>query len=318
MRIIRHIKVLTGHQLVVALGTFDGVHRGHQKLISQAKQYAQKKGYELAVIAFDPHPQQVVAPERGLRILTEVSEKSERLKNLGVDYLVLLKFNQVFRGMTYQKFIENYLVRALKAKAVFVGYDHSFGKNRGGTVKELKTFGQKYGFEVQVTPPVLSRFQPIKSSLIRRELSSGNFNWAVDLLGHPYLIGGIVIKGAGRGSKIGFPTINIKVSGEKLLPAHGIFAGWLRLSADNAPSASRLPVAIYIGSRPTFPEKNVTIEAHVLGTAGSKFKPQKSLNGKKVTLELTRYVRSDRQFSDVEDLKKAIAEDVAKCRKILG
>ena len=311
MRIIRHLNVLRGHKLVVVLGTFDGVHRGHQRVISEAVKYARKNSYEVAVVTLDPHPQLVVAPHRGMRLLTLVAEKAHRMQALGVDYLVLQRYDQKLRSLSAEQYVKKYLVDIFKAKAVFVGYDHAFGKNRKGHVKDLKKMGEKHGFTVKVVLPVLSRFFPIKSSLIRSEIAGGNFNWAVDLLGHPYLISGLVRKGEGRGRTLGFPTLNLKVPKEKLIPAHGIFAGWVRV-ADK-----RLPAAIYIGSRPTFPEKNVTIEAHLISPAGAKETARNVLNGKKVTYELVRRIRPDRQFADVEELKRAIAQDISECRRIL-
>jgi riboflavin kinase/FMN adenylyltransferase len=311
MRIIRHLNVLKGHSLVVALGTFDGVHRGHQKVIGLAKDYARRNKCELAVIAFDPHPQQVVAPERGLRILTQVSEKASRMEDLGVDYLILLKFDRNLRSLSYKQFVEKYLVHLLKAKAVFVGYDHAFGKGRQGNVNELKKLGKKYGFAVTVVSPVLSRFRPIKSSLIREEISGGNFNWAVDLLGHPYIVSGLIRKGFGQGRKLGFPTVNLKVTKDKLVPAHGIYAGWAVVND------KRYPAAIYIGSRPTFPEKTVAIEAHFIDSKLSPEQIRATAHGNKVNLELVRWIRGDKQFADVEALKKAIRTDIDYCKRAL-
>ena len=272
---------------VIALGTFDGVHLGHQKIIKATVAYAKKHGLTPMAITFDPHPQQVVAPGRGLKLLTTLNERRELLHEYGIKKVYVIKFTGAFRKMGPEKFIEKILIKKLKAKHVFVGYDFAFGMGRLGGGEQLKG----HGFSVTVVPAAKKNGEPIKSSGIREDIRSGNFNNAVKQLGHSYQITGRVVYGAGIGKGLGFPTINLKTDPHKLIPSQGVYAG----------RCQNFKAAINIGK---------IVEAHLIGF-------DKKIYGHRVTLRLERKIREEKKFPDIEKLKAQITKDVAKTKFIV-
>lgn len=297
MRIIRHPKKGKLHRPVVALGTFDGVHVGHKKVIEAAIEHAREINAHSAAITFDPHPQLVVAPERGLRLLTTLSEREEIFAALGVDAVVVSRFTEQLRRLTYSEYVERYLVRRLGVRHVFVGYDYTFGRGRSGSPAELKRLGKKHNFGVTVIPPVKVCRQVVKSARIRELLGTGCFAPALAMLGHPYRITGQVVKGAGRGKKLGFPTANLKTDQCKLIPAQGVYVGFV----------DGKKCVVNIGSRPTFKAGPTTVEVHILNF-------NKNLRGKTLRLDLFRRLRDEKQFSDVGELVRQIKKDIVRAR----
>lgn len=289
---------------VIALGTFDGVHRGHQKIIRAAVSYAEKYGLEPTAITFDPHPQQLIAPERGLMLLTILSERKELLHRLGIKKVYVLRFNHLVQKLSPEEFIKKYLVSRLKAKHIFAGYDFAFGWGRTGGVINLKKLGRQYGFDVTIVSPVKYNSHLIKSKKIREELSRGDFEFGVELLGHPYQISGYVVRGKGRGKDLGFPTINLKVETDKLIPSYGVYAGWAMIGN------RKFKAAINIGSRPSFGAGDALVEAHLISFS-------KTIYGQKVILYLEKKLRNEIHFVDIEDLKKQIKKDIAKAKDIV-
>lgn len=279
---------------VVALGTFDGVHRGHQTVVKKAVAYAKKIDAQSVAITFDPHPQQFIIPERGLKLLTALEERKELLYSLGVDKVVVIRFNRATQHLSAEGFVKKYLVKKLDACHVFVGFDYAFGKKRGATVHELRDLGKKYGFTVDVVHPVKMKNEIIKSRIIRELVSWGGFNKALKMLGHPYQISGKVIKGHGRGKGLGFPTANLRIDDHRLIPQQGVYAG--RVMGRKC--------AINIGSQPTFGKGELAVEVYILKYGGN-------LRGKRLDLILTKRLRDEVQFSDVEKLKRQISRDVS-------
>ncbi|MDI6731134.1 MAG: bifunctional riboflavin kinase/FAD synthetase [Candidatus Margulisbacteria bacterium] len=293
MRIILHPKRKSLKGCVVALGTFDGVHLGHRKVINRAVKFAKKQRVPSIVMTFDPHPQHLVAPERGLRLLTTLKEREELFKQLGVDGVVVIRFTEHTRKMSSAEFVDKYLVGRLGVRRVFVGYDYAFGQGRKGAIKDLKKLGEKYGFAVSVVPAVKVKNEAVKSRQIRNLISTGDFAKAVSLLGHPYMIAGKVVKGAGRGTKLGFPTANLQVTAEKLVPAHGVYAGIV----------NGKKCAVNIGARPTFSAGSTLVEVHIPRFKGN-------IRGKRLKVQLVARLRDEKQFADVEELKKQIRKDI--------
>ena len=276
------------------MGTFDGVHRGHVRIIKDTVACAKRNKLPSIATTFDPHPQQFICPERGLKLLTTLMERKALLKELGIEQIVVFKFTEKLRRMSHEKFVIKYLVKKLKAAVVLVGYDYAFGYGRQGKVSELRRLGREHGFTVKMVRPVKEGGHIIKSQLIRDLLGRGEFDHALHLLGHPYRITGKVIRGTGRGAEIKFPTANLKVDPHKLIPCHGVYAGrW-----------GKRKCAVNIGARPTFGVGGVAVEVHVL-----KFR--KALYGKTLAVDLTRKLREERQFADVKRLQMQIAKDVA-------
>ncbi len=299
MRIIRHPKKRKLKGSVVALGTFDGVHRGHQKVIRCAVSLAKKIGVASLAITFDPHPQQLILPERGLKLLTTLPEREELFCKIGVDGVVVIPFNARLQKLSYEGFVKKYLVGKLGVRRVFVGFDYAFGKGRKGDVHELKRLGQKYGFEVNVVSPVSANHNAIKSRMIREFISRGQFAKALRLLGHPYQMSGKVVKGSGRGMELGFPTANLRVDPHKLIPAHGVYAGRF----------GRKKCAVNIGARPSFGAGSSVVEVHILNF-------NNNIRGKTLRVALTKRLRDEKQFSDVAELKRQIQRDVDRAKRL--
>lgn len=293
MKIIRFKKNAKIRDIVLALGNFDGVHVGHQKLILEALKYARKKKLPCFAMTFDPHPQEVVSPGRGLCLLTTLPERIALMRSLGVDGVIIKEFSREISKLPPEKFIYDFLVRHLKVKKVFIGYDFAFGHKRAGTVSILKKLGGKYGFAINAVRPVTAHGHIVKSSTIRDMLTRGDFGKAIKLLGHPYTITGRVVKGRGRGRTLGFPTANLSIAEDKLIPAHGVYVGRV---------GSRRCV-VNIGSRPTFAEEKFAVEVHIPGFHGS-------LNGKVIQVDLYKRLRDEIHFADVELLKRQIRRDV--------
>ena len=299
MRIIRHPKKKKLKGSVVALGTFDGVHRGHQRIIKETVKFANKTGVASLAITFDPHPQRLIVPERGLRLLTTLKEREELFCDLGIDGVVVIRFRKEMRKLSAKEFVKRYLVHKLGVSRVFVGFDYAFGKDRTGDVTHLKKFGKQYGFGVTVIPPVSTNHAAIKSRVIRKLISQGEFGKAVRLLGHPYEITGKVGRGSGRGKSLGFPTANLKVDPNKLIPAHGVYAG----------KVNGKKCAVNIGARPTFSRGSTEVEVHILNF-------NKNIRGKTLKVQLTKRLRDELQFSDVEKLKKQVKRDIDRVKQL--
>jgi riboflavin kinase / FMN adenylyltransferase len=301
MKIIRHPHKKSLKGSVAALGTFDGVHCGHQKVLLSAVRFARKIKAASLAITFDPHPQQLVAPERGLRLLTTLKEREDLFCRMGVEGVVVVVFNERLRRLSYENFVKKYLVGRLGVRRVFVGFDYAFGHGRAGDASHLKKLGAKYGFDVSVVAPFSINHRAVKSSAIRALVSQGDFSRALRLLGHPYPLTGRVVRGAGRGRQLGFPTANIQVGARKLLPAGGVYA---------ATTDGRRCV-VNIGSRPTFGAGRTVVEAHLPDFCGN-------LRGKTLEVELVKRLRDERQFADVEELKKQIRKDIARAKRVLA
>jgi riboflavin kinase/FMN adenylyltransferase len=298
MRIIRHPKKKSLKGSVVALGTFDGVHRGHRKIIQNTVKYANKINAASLAITFDPHPQQLIVPERGLKLLTTLQERERLFCDLGIDGVVVINFNRHLQKLSYGKFVERYLVERLGVKMVFVGFDYAFGRGRSGDVSHLRKLGHKFGFDVSVVGPICIGHQAIKSSVIRELVSMGEFSKALRLLGHPYHIGGRVVKGSGRGRGLGFPTANLQIDPHKLIPAQGVYAG----------IANGRKCLVNSGARPTFGADQTVVEVHIPSF-------HRNIRGKFLRVILTKRLRDEIQFSDVEKLKEQIRKDI---RRIVG
>jgi len=299
MRTIKFNRRLNTKGIVLVLGNFDGVHIGHQKLIKEAVKYSHKRKLSCYAMTFDPHPQEVVNPGRGLSLLTTLSERLDLLKMYGLDGVVVKKFTKLISRLSPEKFIKDLLVDHLRIKKVFVGFDFAFGRNRSGSISLLKKLGKKYDFEVHDVSPVKTQGHLVKSSTIREMLTTGNFSTAFKLLGHPFTLTGRVVKGRGRGRGLGFPTANLSIAADKLIPAHGVYAG----------RYGKYKCAVNIGSRPTFAEERFAVEVYIIGYRGD-------LKGKTISVDVFRRLRPEIHFSDVERLKEQIALDIKKIRKM--
>jgi riboflavin kinase / FMN adenylyltransferase len=314
-----HTSHLALKQRAVTIGVFDGLHMGHRALIGRLISEARNRSLTATVITFANHPQSVLSPPSP-PLLTTVEERLELLAELGVDETVVLPFTIELSRLTAEQFCREILVGKLACKLLVVGDDFALGYRREGTVAKLKELGAQLGFEVIVVSPVTSEGIRVSSSEIRQLLLQGDVERANELLGKPYRIVGDVVKGAGRGRKLGFPTINLKVEPEKLLPRFGVYAGKVSVAQSDKtnfalptphPPQHSFDAAAYIGQRPTFGETEPAVEAYLLDFNGVV--PE----GTKVTLELVAFIRPDQKFDSADALIEQMNRDVQAVREKL-
>jgi riboflavin kinase/FMN adenylyltransferase len=305
MKVIYVAKKLNSakEKCVICLGIFDGLHLGHQQVIRQARQEALKHNLALNVLTFDPHPLNILNPNKPLKMLTTAKQRQILFKNLGIKNLFVVYFNKCFSNLSPQQFVKEILLK-IKPKIVVVGNDFRFGKNAKGNLKLLAHFASENNFGLKVVPTLKIRGEKISSSLIRSLLESGYIKQANKLLGRPYELEGRVINGMKLGTKIGIPTANIKYLPGVLLPL-GIFSGFFSL-ADK-----KFPAVIFIGFKLTLGLKSKTpsIEVHILN-----FK--KNIYKKYVRIFLVNKIRDEREFKTLRELKRAIGQDIKKASNL--
>ncbi|MBV8305130.1 MAG: bifunctional riboflavin kinase/FAD synthetase [Acidimicrobiia bacterium] len=295
----------------VTIGAYDGVHLGHRAIIDEVRTRASALGVPTAVVTFDRHPAAVVRPESAPRLLTDTDQKLELLAAAGVDYTLVLHFDEERSHESAQDFVIEVLVGCLRARLVVVGEDFHFGRNRGGNVELLRRLGPDLGFEVEglALVPVPGLEGPISSTTIRRTLADGDVVTAARLLGRPHEVRGIVERGDGRGGRVlGFPTANVAVPNEIQLPAEGIYAGWYE-----RPGGSSHAAAISIGRRPTFyPEGGpLMAEAYLLDFDGD-------LYGEWARVRFVSRLRGEERFESTDALVAQMSKDVEAARAALG
>ena len=301
-------RALTGRP-VICIGTFDGVHRGQQAILTRGLAIAKANNCPLLAITFHPHPKSVVAPPLAPLLLTEPSEKTALLKSYGVDLVLQLHFDWKLASMSAAEFLDEIILRHLDAAAVVIGYDFGFGKGREGTPEFLTEWGRANNSQIDVVQPVTDALlnQRISSSLIRDSLSGSHFDQAVRLLGHPYPVSGEIVPGAARGRRLGYPTWNLDLSGCKLPPPVGIYAGW-------AGRRTPHPAMAYYGSNPTFGGEASRLEAHLFDID----EPEAARPERVETVWLTAYVRPEVRFDNADALKKQLEEDERVVRDMMS
>jgi riboflavin kinase/FMN adenylyltransferase len=287
----------------VAIGNFDGVHRGHQALLRAAHDAAARSGRKAGVILFEPHPREFFQPEKPHFRLTSLERKLELLEGRGMDLAVVLPFNASLAAQSATEFIERVLVEALAVSHVVVGYDFRFGKGRGGDPETLKHAGASHGFGVTVVSQVAEAGEVFSSSAIRAELAQGDVAGAAQILGHWWRVRGTIVRGANRGTGLGFPTANLAMPPGTAL-AHGIYAVRVLLAG------RAYPAAAYLGTRPTFDDGAPMLEVFLLDYDGD-------LYGREIDVEFIAHIRGDRSFDSIETLKTQMDADCARARAIL-
>ncbi|MEM9654306.1 MAG: bifunctional riboflavin kinase/FAD synthetase [Actinomycetota bacterium] len=297
-----------GH--AVTIGTYDGVHIGHQLVIAETQRVAERLGVKTAVVTFDPHPASVIRPENAPQILTGLEQKLELLDQAGVDTVMVVTFDTDRAGETSEDFVRNVLVDCMGARAVVVGHDFHFGKGRTGNVDLLTEIGETDGFEVhglQLLPRPDGTVESVSSTAIRRALAGGDVGTAARLLGRYHEVRGPVVQGDQRGRTIGFPTANIAVPRNRAMPADAVYAG-----GSIRPDDSAWPCAINIGKRPTFYQdaEHSLLEAHLLDFDAD-------LYGEPARVRLVELLRSEQRFDGIDALKAQLAVDIERAREIL-
>lgn len=293
-------------QSVVTIGTFDGVHKGHQEILSAVKKAADEIGGESILITFEPHPRKLLYPEQPLKLLTPLNEKVELLTKEGINHIVVAPFTHEFASLTAQDYVSDFLVMHFNPKCIVIGYDHHFGHDRSGDITLLKNLQSQYGYEVQELPAQLIDQAAVSSTKIRNALTAGDVRLAAQMLGRPYTLKGDVVSGAQIGRTIGYPTANIKpLFEDQLIPAIGIYAVYLEI--DGVVYGSMLS----IGYNPTVTdEKKLTIEAHI-------FDFDQDIYGKIVNLKFIDRLRDEERFPSLDALKEQLAEDEQNARAAL-
>jgi riboflavin kinase / FMN adenylyltransferase len=289
----------------VTIGSFDGVHLGHQFLINRMVAEARQAGSPLVVITFYPHPAVFFQKIEKPFYLTSPEERASLLGDLGVDHVVTLPFNQHLANRSARDFV-NDLHQALHLRKMVVGYDFALGRGREGTLPVLRQFGEEMGFVVEEIKPIKSGSEVISSRLIRSLVSQGDVNQAAWLLGRPHFVSGTVVHGDGRGKGLGIPTANLKIWPEKLLPSNGVYATWIYVDGQ------RLSAVTNIGYRPTFENRVVEprVEPYILDF-------NQNLYGKELKLEFVQHLRDEVRFDNVAELLKQIQIDILLTREVL-
>ena len=299
-----------GQRAVITIGAYDGVHLGHQAVISHVRQRAADLGALSTVVTFDRHPASVVRPESAPLLLTCDDQKLELLEATGVDAVVVVPFNTEQAAESPESFVERVFVNCLSTQLIVVGEDFHFGRHRDGNVDLLRKLGAEHGFEVEPLE-LLSRLdgvgEPVSSTAIRRALAGGDVTRANEMLGHVFEARGSVVTGDQRGRLLGFPTANVEVSNTISLPADGVYAGWYE-----RPTGEPHACAINLGRRPTFYEHadSSLLEAHLLDFEGD-------LYGEDARVRFTHFLRSERKFDGIEALKEQLDLDIAHAAQLL-
>jgi riboflavin kinase/FMN adenylyltransferase len=299
MRIYHHIDEFTAvKNAVVTIGTFDGVHIGHRKIISGIKELADSIGGETVILTFFPHPRMILHPEdESLKLITTITEKAQLMEQLGVDHLIITPFSRDFSNQTPEGYIRDVLVNKIGTKKIVIGYDHRFGKDRQGGLDDLLKLGPVYGFDVVEIPEQDINEVAISSTRIRNALLSDKIDLANSYLGYPFFITGTVIRGDQLGRQLGYPTANIVVEEKyKLIPADGIFAVTVNVTGNEHKGMA------YIGSRPTVNGLTHNIEVNI-------FDFDQEIYNQPIRMEFHHYVRGDIKFSSLDELKVQLAKD---------
>jgi riboflavin kinase/FMN adenylyltransferase len=289
---------------VLALGNFDGLHRGHLKIIERVRRGAAEQGGTPMAMTFDPHPPRVVRPEKAPPLLMTKAQRLDALDRAGIHCIAVVRFTHDMSQWDPETFVRTVLVDWLRVSKVWVGANFLFGRGRSGNFTLLRSLGQRYGFRADKIDPVRYKDFVVSSTRIRRLVTEGRMDEAGALMGHPYYVDGVVVEGASRGRSIGFPTANLDTANE-LLPPHGVYATTLTIDGIVRAALTN------IGVRPTFGESAVAIETHVLGYEGN-------LYGQQVRLTFVQRLRDERRFSDVDALRAQIEADQRRAERLFS
>ena len=288
---------------VITVGTFDGIHIGHQKILNSLARFAKENSLKSVVITFDPHPRKIINKKNSIELINTIEEKKEKLKTLGIDYLIVQKFDQKFSETEANKFVE-ILKNNINIEKLIVGYDHRFGKNRNADINDLKKYGKKLNFEVIEVDALEIEEVNISSTKIRSAIKDGNIRLANSYLDYNFFLSGEVVKGHSRGKELGFPTANLKIDEDKIIPKNGVYLVKSKIDHQD------IYGMMNIGYNPTFNNKSKKIETHF-------FNLNKNLYEKIIKIELLEYIREEKRFKTIDDLIQRLKLDREKCLKLI-
>jgi len=307
MNIYHGVEELKGQKLsnaVAGLGNFDGIHIGHQELLARVVAHAKRIGGRAVALTFWPHPRYVL---RGLdpRLITGLEERLKHMERLGIEDVLIFRFNREFSNQTAEDFVRDTLTRHLDLQALYVGFNYHFGKGKEGTPESLKELGEKYHYETKVVEPVVWKEKTVSSTRVRDAIGMGDLDTTTALLGRNYVLTGPVIKGDQIGGKVlGYPTANIHIE-HSIAPASGVYAGWVY-----GIDGQRYQGAISIGSNPTFGEKGLRIEVFILNFDGDIY-------GSVLDVEFVKFIRGQQKFESPDELRMQIGHDIEEVKDVL-
>ncbi len=295
---------------VITIGTFDGVHQGHQKIIEQLKSEAKKIGGETVIITFHPHPRKIVHLDQEVRLITTIEERIELLSSAGIDNLVIVPFTRDFSELEPRDYVETFLKKRFNPAIVIIGYDHKFGKGRKGDYKLLEEYSAKGFFTLKEIPQHVINDSTVSSTQIRDYIQNGDIGNANSLLGYDFNFEGLVVKGDQRGRTIGFPTANLEITNaEKIVPGNGVYAVKIKFTTDH--SLLTFKGMMNIGIRPTVDGTKRTIEVNI-------FNFNEDIYGKKIRVYIRSFLRKEIKFSGVDELKSQLEKDKISAIKLMS
>jgi riboflavin kinase / FMN adenylyltransferase len=301
---------------VVTLGNFDGVHRGHREVLTRVVREAAERGALPVAVTFEPHPIAVLYPDRAPAAVMSLEQRLDALESVGLGAVLVIEFTQEYAKQTPEEFVRSTFVEALGATAVVVGKDTRFGVRNSGDVETLRTLGAVDGFDVIALDDIgegAAQAARWSSTQLRGEILAGNVAHAAQILGRPHRVTGTVVHGDHRGRELGYPTANLSQDHEGLVPADGVYAGWLlRPGLDPSAPDRSLPAAVSVGTNPTFDGHQRRVEAYVLDRTDLE------LYGERVAVEFVDHLRPTLRFQSIESLVEQMAQDVERCREILS
>jgi len=302
MIIYRNLNIKKTHKgSVVAIGNFDGLHIGHQKVLKEARQKARSKNLKFGLVTFEPVPIMFFNKNIKSHRINSLNQKIYFLKKLKLDFLIIINFNKTFSNLSAEDFIKKILFKKLKSKYIFISRNFKFGKKRLGNIKILKNFEKMYLYKVLVTTPYKEKNKIISSSLIRKTIQEGQVDKAEKLLGRLWCVEGEVVKGEQRGRKIGFPTCNIKLD-SYILPKLGVYSVWVQINNIKKKGIAN------IGYRPTFNGRSLLLEVNIFGIKRNLYK-------KILKISFINFIRAEKKFKNINQLKAQIKKDIVSAKK---
>ncbi len=302
MKVYNNLDIKKKHKSsVIAIGNFDGIHSGHQKVIKEAKRKAKKNNLRAGIITFEPIPVIFFNPKIKNHRINSFEQKINQLKKFNLDFVITIKFNKGFSKLTPEQFIKEIIFKKTNAKFVYVSKNFRFGNRRKGNIGTLKKYEKDFGYKTIITSPLKKVKRTISSTLIRNKISQGKIYEANKLLKRFWCIKGKIIRGAKRGRKIGFPTCNIEM-GNYVIPKLGVYSVYVNIGKLNRSGIANL------GYRPTFNGQNLLLEVNIFGI-------KKNLYDKEINVYFKKFIRSEKKFKNVEQLKRQIKLDIVNAKK---